>query len=67
MVEEPEIVLGNNSIESVIKKVVRKIFVVMNIYGVQPFDVLGVVGMLTTSLQSVTIKTFHISHICRIL
>ena len=34
MVEEPEIVLENNSIESVINKEVRKIFVVMDIYKV---------------------------------
>jgi len=44
-------------------KGVRKNFVVMDIYGVQPLDVLGVVDVL----QLVTIKTFHISYICRIL
>ena len=32
MVEEPEIVLENNSIESVINKEVRKIFGELNIY-----------------------------------
>ena len=34
MVEEPVIRLENNSIESVINKEVRKIFVVMDIYKV---------------------------------
>ena len=41
-------------------KEVRKNFVVTNIYGVQPFGVMGV-------LQSVTIKTLNSSQNLRIL
>ena len=50
MVEEPEIVLENNSIESVINKEVRKIFVVTNIYKVVTYCYnLNIVGLINSS------------------